>query len=266
MHNAFNHPRFDYCDLMCGSIYKSHFMEKLIACHSALFMLEKLQKPEWDNSLIVYPTEEVENKQEKWSEINSNSYTVPCESGNNNENDLNFEFDDNSYTSCEINENHLDRYSSTESIDSNCADYCLNIASTDSFDLDNNRTFFGQSRNPSFDASKPRSIVEIRESLELKVKRLREEKTEVDEKIRLAQEEDVIRSQEKVKFQQQLSIHRKERLRRVIGELKKKLEDQSQRLQTGYNSIILLKRNVTRSRSFVKKNRMQREDSKEAPF
>lgn len=114
-----------------------------------------------------------------------------------------------------------------------------------------------------------RSLVQIRQSLEEKVKHLREEKTLSDEKIRLAQEEEELRLHEKIKLRQQLLIHRKERLKKVISDLKRKLDSQSQRLQTGYSSLLALQKTIFRSRSFSSKsgptNRCER-DTAEAPF
>ncbi|XP_070534441.1 uncharacterized protein [Ptychodera flava] len=247
-----------------------HKKMRLLSLMDSAATVEKLQNPaDWDNCMTVCP-EAIENKQGKYSEINSNtefvSYRMPSESPNKNEYDLNIELDSAYHSTCEINDNTLERSSSVESIDSNCADYCLNIASTESFTIDNTRTHFGHGRPSPEDPTKARSIGQIRESLEQKVKRLRQEKAEVDEKIRLAQEEDVIRSQEKVKFQQQLTLHRKERLKRVVGELRKKLEGQSHQLQCSYNNILLLKRNLLRSRSFVRKEALEGNDTKESPF
>ena len=54
-----------------------------------------------------------------------------------------------------------------------------------------------------------RSLDEIRSSLREKVMRLRREKQLVDEKVRLAQDEDQIRRQEKLRVQRQLTSYRK---------------------------------------------------------
>ncbi|XP_077990376.1 uncharacterized protein LOC144444723 [Glandiceps talaboti] len=246
-----------------------HKKMRLLSLMDSDATVEKLQNQEWDNSIPVCP-DPVDHRRVKSTEINSNTefgtFSMPSDSTNKNEYDLNIDLDSAYHSTYEINENHLEKSYSEESIDSNCADYCLNIASTESFTLDNTRTRYGHGRPHSEDPTRSRSIVEIRESLEQKVKRLREEKAEVDEKIRLAQEEDIIRSQEKVKFQQQLALHRKERLKRVIGGLRKKLDDQSHRLQEGYNNVLLVKRNLMRSRSFAKRDRLERNDSREAPF
>ena len=113
-----------------------------------------------------------------------------------------------------------------------------------------------------------RTINQIRGSLEEKVKRLRDEKAAVDEKIRLAQEEEELRMREKTKLKQQLVVHRRDRLKKVIGDLKRKLEDQSARLQVTYSTLISLQRNVFRHRSFSRPNKAPEfnHSSLEAPF
>ncbi|XP_038051423.1 uncharacterized protein LOC119724434 [Patiria miniata] len=112
-----------------------------------------------------------------------------------------------------------------------------------------------------------RSIGQIRESLEQKVRRLRDEKAAVDEKIRLAQEEEDLRMREKTKLKQQLVVHRRDRLKKVIADLKRKLEDQSVRLQVTYSTLISLQRNIFRHRSFSRQTTQpSRDSSLEAPF
>ena len=112
-----------------------------------------------------------------------------------------------------------------------------------------------------------RTVSQIKDSLEEKVKRLREEKAAVDEKIRLAQEEEDLRVREKTKLKQQLVVHRRDRLKKVIADLKRKLEDQSARLQVAYSTLISLQRNVFRHRSFSRPKDLDLYDSSlEAPF
>ncbi len=130
-------------------------------------------------------------------------------------------------------------------------------------------TVEGTERNSGPDDSPTRSLRQIRESLEEKVKNLREEKHVSDEKLRMAQEEEELRLREKIKLRQQLLIHRKERLKKVIGDLRRKLDTQSQRLQTGYSSLLALQKTIFRSRSFSAKSRPPRRNDKdtvEAPF
>ncbi|XP_072037840.1 uncharacterized protein [Amphiura filiformis] len=125
----------------------------------------------------------------------------------------------------------------------------------------------GKTNEP--DQSPERSLRQIRRSLEEKVKNLREVKHVSDEKIRMAQEEEELRIREKIKLRQQLLIHRKERLKKLISDLKRKLDCQSQRLQTGYSSLLSLQKTVFRSRSFSAKSRPPRRNDKdtvEAPF
>ncbi|XP_063959391.1 uncharacterized protein LOC129253861 [Lytechinus pictus] len=114
--------------------------------------------------------------------------------------------------------------------------------------------------------SSRRTLGQIRESLEQKVKRLRAEKEAVDEKIRLAQEEEEIRVREKVKIRGKVIIQRKDRLRKLVCDLKGQLDDHSQRLQNAYSTLLLLQRTIFRSRSFCRRRMKQRPGLAEAPF
>ena len=115
--------------------------------------------------------------------------------------------------------------------------------------------------------SSGRSLGQIRESLEQKVKRLRAEKEAVDEKIRLAQDEEEIRSRERVKVRGKVAMQRKDRLRKLLNDMKSQIDDQSQRLQIAYTSLLFLQRTLFRSRSFNKTKRVkQRPALAEAPF
>ena len=129
-------------------------------------------------------------------------------------------------------------------------------------------SYAGDKKHEPHEASM-RSLVQIRDSLEEKVRNLREEKYVSDEKIRMAQEEEELRVREKIKLRQQLLIHRKERLKKCISDLKRKLDNQSHRLQTGYSSLLALQKTIFRSRSFSAKSRPPRGDDRdivEAPF
>ncbi|XP_003728498.1 uncharacterized protein LOC100893752 [Strongylocentrotus purpuratus] len=116
-------------------------------------------------------------------------------------------------------------------------------------------------------SSTRRTLGQIRESLEQKVKRLRAEKEAVDEKIRLAQEEEEIRMREKIKIRGKVIMQRKDRLRKLVCDLKGQLDDHSQRLQNAYSTLLLLQRTIFRSRSFCRSRRIkQRPGLAEAPF
>ncbi|XP_071488110.1 uncharacterized protein [Diadema antillarum] len=118
-----------------------------------------------------------------------------------------------------------------------------------------------------YTAGSRRTLSQIRESLEQKVKRLRAEKEAVDEKIRLAQEEEEIRARERVKVRGKVIMQRKDRLKKLVNDLKSQLDQQSQRLQCAYSTLLLLQRTIFRSRSFCKSRRIKNRPAiAEAPF
>ncbi|ESP03379.1 hypothetical protein LOTGIDRAFT_171465 [Lottia gigantea] len=85
-----------------------------------------------------------------------------------------------------------------------------------------------------------RTLNQIKSSLEEKVDQLRQEKLIVEQKIQEAQEEERIKKHEKLKFQKQLHYHRKQLLIQTLHDLKEKLENQSDRLQKSYSTILNL--------------------------
>lgn len=97
-----------------------------------------------------------------------------------------------------------------------------------------NLTTTSESENPT----DRRRLDEIRSSLSQKVRKLREEKLLVDAKIRQAQEEERIRAQEMARFQKQLTQYRKQLLLQTLRDLKSQLDNQSQRLQTAYSTVL----------------------------
>ena len=120
-------------------------------------------------------------------------------------------------------------------------------------------------------SSTSRELGDIRTSLQEKVLRLREEKRIVDDKIRHAQEEERIRLQEKVRFQKQVTLLRKQILLRTLQDLKMKLDNQSQRLQTTYDHVIGMQWDLARSRkrnASITPNLPRRNviENKESPF
>ncbi|PIK57052.1 hypothetical protein BSL78_06048 [Apostichopus japonicus] len=109
-----------------------------------------------------------------------------------------------------------------------------------------------------------RTINEIKTSLEKKVRKLREERGVLEKTIQITQEGDVLFSQESFKSD---ILGRKEKLKRIISELRKKLEDQGKRLQGNYNTILAIQRNVLRCRSFTMKRKFITDSVvKESPF
>ncbi|KAJ9587704.1 hypothetical protein L9F63_018855 [Diploptera punctata] len=73
------------------------------------------------------------------------------------------------------------------------------------------------------------------DSLKEKLERLRQERLEVEAKVREAQEEERQRLDDKVQCQRQLSLFRRQMLVHTIEGLKRSLEDQSAKLQETYN-------------------------------
>ncbi|PSN45879.1 hypothetical protein C0J52_11033 [Blattella germanica] len=74
-----------------------------------------------------------------------------------------------------------------------------------------------------------------RDSLKEKLERLRQERLEVEAKVREAQEEERQRLDDKVQSQRQLSLFRRQMLVHTIEGLKRSLEDQSAKLQETYS-------------------------------
>ncbi|XP_076457132.1 uncharacterized protein LOC143291235 [Babylonia areolata] len=87
-----------------------------------------------------------------------------------------------------------------------------------------------------------RALQEVRDSLEDKVHVLRQGKRLVSRKIREAREEEMVRQQQKLRFQRLLDIHRKRILLETLQELRQKLESQSARLQASYSAVLNLQK------------------------
>lgn len=93
----------------------------------------------------------------------------------------------------------------------------------------------------------PRTISDICGSLEEKVQRLRIERLLVEEKIKEAREEERIRCEEKMKFQKEMIVHRRQILLRTLQNIRFKLEDQGLRLQDAYNATLGMQMSVRRN-------------------
>lgn len=87
-----------------------------------------------------------------------------------------------------------------------------------------------------------RSLPDIRCSLQEKVNQLRAEKIIVEEKIREAQEDDKIRLKETQRFRRHLPVYKKQVLIKTLNSLKERLENQSQRLQKSYSTVLAMQR------------------------
>lgn len=83
-----------------------------------------------------------------------------------------------------------------------------------------------------------RTISEICGNLEEKVRRLRFERLLVEEKIKEAREEERIRCEQRVRFQKEMIVHRRQILLRTLQQIRFKLEDQGHRLQDAYNATL----------------------------
>ncbi|XP_064652812.1 inactive protein tyrosine kinase pTKL-like isoform X2 [Lineus longissimus] len=110
-----------------------------------------------------------------------------------------------------------------------------------------------------------RSIGEIQESIGEKVMQLRKDKNLVEEKIRQAREEERIRMQEKLRFQQQVTLHRKQMLLRTLSDLRRRLEGQCQRLQDTYSGVLYMQRHSV-ANSPHHRPQVTVDFGKEAPF
>lgn len=115
------------------------------------------------------------------------------------------------------------------------------------------------------DSKSQRTISEIKSSLEQKVRKLREGRGVLEKKIQMSQEDDATCTiQDKSKSD---LLSRKEKLRRIISDMRRKLEDQGKRLQSNYNTILAIQRNVLRCRSFTMKRKFITDTVvKESPF
>ncbi|VDI07789.1 Hypothetical predicted protein [Mytilus galloprovincialis] len=87
-----------------------------------------------------------------------------------------------------------------------------------------------------------RTIPDIRNSLQDKVSQLRAEKMIVEEKIREAQEDDIIRFKETQRLRRHLPGYKKQMLLKTLTSLKERLENQSQRLQKSYSTVLSMQR------------------------
>lgn len=89
-----------------------------------------------------------------------------------------------------------------------------------------------------------RSVDQIKESLKDKLQRLKEGRKIIENKIREAREEEEIRIQERIRFQKQVTLHRKEMLLATLQSLKAKLADQCFRLQSSYNNVLHMQKTL----------------------
>nr|KAG5685867.1 hypothetical protein BaRGS_003067 [Batillaria attramentaria] len=94
------------------------------------------------------------------------------------------------------------------------------------------------SPHPPHPSSSGRSLRDVTASLEDKVFFLRQGKQLVNRKIREAREEEMLRQQQKLRFQRLLDIHRKHILLETLQDLRQRLESQSARLQASYSAVL----------------------------
>ncbi|KAL8563245.1 hypothetical protein ACOMHN_054660 [Nucella lapillus] len=87
-----------------------------------------------------------------------------------------------------------------------------------------------------------RPLHEVKASLESEVEVLRQGRRLVSRKIREAREEEMVRQQQKLRFQRLLDIHRKRILLETLQGLRHRLESQSTRLQTSYSAVLSLQK------------------------
>ncbi|XP_013410946.1 uncharacterized protein LOC106174099 [Lingula anatina] len=97
--------------------------------------------------------------------------------------------------------------------------------------------------------SKESFRTDTKESLQEKVRRLKAGRRIIEEKIREAQEEEQLRLEQRMRFQRQITLHRKEMLLKTLGNLREKLADQCTRLQASYNNVLEMQRNILRQHS-----------------
>ena len=91
-----------------------------------------------------------------------------------------------------------------------------------------------------------RSLADIEASLDEKVSLLREEKYFVQRKIREAKEEEEIRRKQVQLFRSYSVDDRKEVLLKTLNDLKMRLENQSARLQTSYDTVLSIQRTFSK--------------------
>ena len=93
-----------------------------------------------------------------------------------------------------------------------------------------------------------RSLADIEASLDEKVTLLREEKYFVQRKIREAKEEEEVRRKQVQLFRAYSVDDRKAVLLKTLNDLKARLENQSARLQTSYNTVLSIQRTFSKRR------------------
>ena len=91
-----------------------------------------------------------------------------------------------------------------------------------------------------------RSLADIEASLDEKVSLLREEKYFVQRKIREAKEEEEVMRQQVRVFRSYSADNRKEVMLRTLKDLKARLENQSTRLQSSYDTVLSLQRTFSK--------------------
>ena len=94
-----------------------------------------------------------------------------------------------------------------------------------------------------------RSLADIEASLDEKVSLLREEKYFVQRKIREAKEEEEVRRKQVQVFRSYSADNRKEVLLQTLNDLKARLENQSTRLQSSYDTVLSLQRTFSQGES-----------------
>ena len=91
-----------------------------------------------------------------------------------------------------------------------------------------------------------RSLADIEASLDEKVSLLREEKYFVQRKIKEAKEEEEVMRQQVRVFRSYSADNRKEVMLRTLNDLKARLENQSTRLQSSYDTVLSLQRTFSK--------------------
>ena len=94
-----------------------------------------------------------------------------------------------------------------------------------------------------------RSLADIEASLDEKVSLLREEKYFVQRKIREAKEEEEIQRKQVQLFRSYSADNRKEVLLQTLNDLKARLENQSARLQSSYDTVLSIQRTFSQRKS-----------------
>ena len=93
-----------------------------------------------------------------------------------------------------------------------------------------------------------RTFSEVKMSLEDKVNQLRLEKLIVEQKMAEAQEADKIMTQERLRYQQKMADERKNVLLDTLSVLRERLQDQGDRLQRNYSTILTIQQKYLRNR------------------